>query len=144
MAVLGWLPTTMLTSMVLPRWLARTNRRFTNRILGTIPDRISPFVTVRHVGRTTDKHYEVLLAAFSTPGGVLLTPTYGVKADWVRNVITAETFQMVRRGEISTFRNVKIVDRSVAWPHLPGAVRLAMRILGVHQFVAAAIDPVAS
>ena len=126
--------------MVLPRWLAKTNRRVTNRVLGRIPERISPFVTVRHVGRATGRQHEVLLAAFSTPEGVLLTPTYGIEADWAQNVIVSGSFQMVRRSEISSFHSVRIIDRRLAWPHLPKAVRFAMRILRVHHFVVADKD----
>lgn len=123
--------------MVLPRWLARVNRRFTNRILGRIPDRISPFVTLHHVGRTTGRHYAVPIAGFVIPTGILLTPTYGPQADWVRNILAADTFSLDRRGTTHTYTAAKLVDRSEAWPHLPVLVRLAMRVIGVSWFVVA-------
>ena len=123
--------------MVLPRWLARVNRRITNRALGRIPDRISPFVLLHHVGRNTGRHYTVPLAGFMIPDGILLTPTYGPEADWVRNVLAANTFTLQRRGEAHTFGDARLVDRADAWPHLPRFVRIAMRVIGVTRFVVA-------
>lgn len=125
--------------MVLPRWLARANRKVTNRVLGRIPERISPFVTLHHVGRSSGRAYAVPLAGFMIPGGVLLTPTYGPEADWVRNILAAVEFSLERRGQTYTFGDARLVGRSEAWPHLPGFVRLAMRILGVHSFVVAGL-----
>jgi deazaflavin-dependent oxidoreductase (nitroreductase family) len=123
--------------MVLPRWLARANRRVTNRALGRIPGRISPFVLLHHVGRSTGKHYTVPLAGFMIPDGILLTPTYGPEADWVRDILATNVFTLERRGETHTFGDARLVDRADAWPHLSGFVRLAMRAIGVTRFVVA-------
>lgn len=121
--------------MVLPRWLARVNRRFTNRLLGLIPRRLSPFVIVHHRGRRSQRPYSTLAAAFRTPTGFVLTPTYGPETDWVRNILAAGTFDIDRRGEIHHLSNANLVPRRDAWPHLPGPIRLAMRVLGVHWYV---------
>lgn len=123
--------------MVLPRWLATTNRRFTNRILGRIPTRRSPFATVHHVGRNTGRKYSVPLAAFSIGSRYLLTPTYGPEADWVQNVLAANSFELERRGQPIPLRNVRLVDRTTARPFLPRMVRLAMRMLRVQWYVMA-------
>ena len=123
--------------MVLPRWLARTNRRFTNRLLGRIPQRVSPFVTLHHVGRKSGRPYAVPLAGFATATEILLIPTYGPGGDWVQNVIAAGAFSVQRRGELLSFRDAHLVDRTTAWPYLPRFVRLAMRALRVHWFVLA-------
>lgn len=121
--------------MVLPRWLARFNRSVTNRILGLIPRRWSPFVIVYHRGRKSGRRYATLAAAFGTPGGFVLTPTYGPECDWVRNVLSAGSFAIDRRGTTHTLANARLVPREEAWPHLPGPVRLAMRILRVDWYV---------
>lgn len=123
--------------MVLPRWLATTNRRLTNRILGRIPDRFSPFATLHHVGRRSGTEYSVPLAAFSTETGYLLTPTYGPEADWVQNLLAADSFVLERRGRRTVLTDARLVDRTIAWPYLPRVVRFAMRVLRVHWYVAA-------
>ncbi len=121
--------------MVLPRWLARFNRSVTNRILGLIPRRWSPFVIVYHRGRKSGSRYATLAAAFGTPGGFVLTPTYGPECDWVRNALSAGSFAIERRGTTHQLTNARLVPREEAWPHLPGPVRLAMRTLRVHWYV---------
>ena len=123
--------------MVLPRWLAIFNRRVTNRILGLIPRRISPFVVVHHTGRHSGKPYATLAAAFPTPGGFVLTPTYGPQTDWVRNVLAAGSFTLDRRGTHHALNNARLVARPDAWPHLPAIIRAAMRLLRVNWYVVA-------
>ena len=123
--------------MVLPRWLARANKTITNRFLGRIPRRWSPFAIVHHVGRNSGCHYSVPIAAFRTERGFLLTPTYGPQADWVRNVLTAASFHLDRKGEIYSLSSARLVGREEAWTYLPRPIRLAMRLLGVHSFLRA-------
>lgn len=123
--------------MPLPRWLARLNRSATNRILGSLPRRLSPFVIVSHVGRVSGRTYSVPLAAFRTEEGVILTPTYGPTADWVKNVLAAGSFRMDQRGETHTYTGVRLVGRAEAWLFLPRPVRIAMRLMRINWFVAA-------
>ena len=123
--------------MPLPRWLARSNRRFTNHILGRIPRRISPFVFVTHIGRVSGRRYSTPLAAFVTKSGYVLTPTYGLEADWVRNILAMPDFEMDRRGRRIALHNPRVVPRAEAWPHLPLLVRGAMRVMRIEWFIAA-------
>ncbi|MDJ0924071.1 MAG: nitroreductase family deazaflavin-dependent oxidoreductase [Acidimicrobiia bacterium] len=123
--------------MVLPRWLAQTNRLLTNRVLGLLPRRSSPFVVLHHVGRRTGARYTTLLAAFSTGDGFVLTPTYGPDADWVRNVMASGAFVIDRRGTRVPLSNARLVTRTEAWPYLPALIRLAMRLLRVRWYVRA-------
>jgi deazaflavin-dependent oxidoreductase (nitroreductase family) len=123
--------------MVLPRWLARANRKVANPILRRLPGRLSPFATVHHVGRRSGRPYEIPLVAFRTSTGFLLTPTYGPDTDWVRNIMAAGSFAMERRGVWVELDNVRLVNRGEAWPYLPRFVRLAMRLLKVQWFVMA-------
>ncbi len=121
--------------MVPPRWLARANRRFTNRILGALPPRLSPFAVVHHVGRRSQQTYTALLAPFATPNGYLFAPTYGPDADWVRNVMAAGRLTMERRGEVVEVGNLQLIPRNEAWPLLPWFVKLAMRVLNVRWYL---------
>lgn len=123
--------------MPLPRWLAVANRRITNRILGRIPRQISPFVIVHHAGRISGRPYVTPLAGFRTGTGLLLTPTYGLTADWVRNILAADSFSVDRKGTLITMGNARVVGRAEAWPFLPAFVRGAMRVLRIDVFVRA-------
>ena len=121
--------------MPLPRWLARTNRAFTNRVLGSIPRRISPFLLVHHTGRHSGRTYTTPLAGFDTPSGIIITPTYGPRADWVQNVLAAETLLVDRKGIVRAYGGARLIPRFEAWPHLPRLVRLAMRVLRIDWYV---------
>ena len=123
--------------MPLPRWLARSNRRLTNHVLGRIPRRISPFVLVTHIGRKSGRQYSTPLAAFATESGYVLTPTYGLEADGVRNLLAMPGFAIDRRGRRIALQNPRVVSRADAWPHLPLLVRGAMRVMRIEWFIAA-------
>jgi len=123
--------------MPLPRCLARFNRAVTNRLLGALPQRISPFLILHHIGRTSGCNYTVPLAGFVRNDQIILTPTYGPTADWVRNIIAADSFLVDRRGCLTCYRNVRLVAPSEAWPFMPHVVQTAMRILRVGEFILA-------
>ena len=121
--------------MPLPRSLARFNRRWTNRVLGAIPARISPFVMVEVVGRRSGVPHRTPVAAFSHPAGWLIALTYGSGADWVRNVEAADGSVLHRRGVAEVVSEPVVVGRVEAFPHLPWLIRQFLRILGTTEFL---------
>jgi deazaflavin-dependent oxidoreductase (nitroreductase family) len=121
--------------MPLPRGLARFNRRFTNRLLGRIPARISPFVIVEHVGRRSGTIYRTPVVVFRHPAGRLLALTYGSQADWVRNVLAADGAMLHRGGVVEAVSGPLIVGRPEAFPHLSVLVRLFLRLLHTTEFL---------
>ncbi len=123
--------------MVLPRWLARANRHVTNPLLRLIPRRWSPFTIVHHVGRRSARSYTTPLATFRTPTGFVLTPTYGPEADWVKNLLASQQFEIDRRGKMLVLWKPQLVGRDEVWPSLPFVVRAAMVLLHVRWFVVA-------
>jgi deazaflavin-dependent oxidoreductase (nitroreductase family) len=123
--------------MALPRWLAQFNKVATNRIAAAVPRRLSPFLILHHVGRNTGTAYAVPVAAFRTGDGIVIPPTYGPQADWVRNVLASGEFTADWRGSTRTYVRARLVDRTAAWPHLPWVVRTAMRLLRIQWFVVA-------
>jgi deazaflavin-dependent oxidoreductase (nitroreductase family) len=121
--------------MPLPRRLARFNRRFTNRVLGAIPSRLSPFVIVEHVGRRTGARHRTPVAAFRHPAGWLIALTYGSGADWVRNVQAADGAVLVRRGVSEVVTSPQLIGRTEAFPHVPVLIRLVLRVIGCTEFL---------
>jgi len=75
--------------MVLPRWLARFNRRVTNRLASRLAGDGRPFSTVVHVGRVSGKTYRTPVTVFENEGVYRIALTYGPDADWVQNVLAA-------------------------------------------------------
>ncbi len=119
--------------MPLPRWVARFNKRFTNRILEPMARRSSGFGVVEHIGRTSGRHFQTPVNVFDADGAMLIALTYGPTADWFRNV-QAGGSHIVTKGTTFEIAGVRLVDRGTAFPYLPRLVRLALRILTVTDF----------
>jgi deazaflavin-dependent oxidoreductase (nitroreductase family) len=118
----------------LPRWLARFNRRVTNRILMRLAER-PPYCALHHSGRTTGKPYVVPLNAFPGETGFVFALTYGPGADWVRNVMAAGSAVLEYGGESIELATPRLVPRHEVWRCFPRYVRFALRLLGTRDFM---------
>lgn len=130
--------------MPLPRWVARFNKRVTNRWLEPLARRSSGFAVVEHRGRSTGAIYRTPVNIFYADGRVLVALTYGPGADWYRNVY-AGGGRLETKGLIRSILDVDLVGRDFAWRWLPWPVRAALRLLRVRDFaLLSAGDPVTS
>lgn len=120
--------------MVLPRALARFNRKVTNPIARTLIERVPGWGLVVHRGRHSGRAYRTPVAVFRRPGGVTIALTYGPGAEWVQNVLAAGG-AVVERGDRRT-RLVSprvVVDRERRL--VPPWVRVVLRLLGADAFL---------
>ena len=121
--------------MPLPRAVARLNKRFTNQFIEPVIRRFPGFIVVEHRGRRTGLTYRTPLYAFETGDGSLLVAlTYGVCADWAQNVVVGGG-SVHRDGAETTIGDVERVGRGSAERHLPVAVRTALRLMRVTDFL---------
>ena len=122
--------------MPLPRWVARFNKRVTNRLLEPLARRFDSFGVVIHVGRTSGRRYRTPVNYFPAqdPDSLLVALTYGPRADWVQNVLAGGG--TIEAGPSTRYiLSAEHVGRAAAWPHLPRIVRIALRLLRVHDFL---------
>lgn len=120
--------------MRLPRWLARFNKRVTNRILIRLVDR-PPYCAIRHVGRVTGRGYRTPLTVFRSGDRFVFALTYGPGADWVQNVIMSGSATLEYGGDLLALREPRLVDRAAAWPALPRLARLGLIALRTRDFL---------
>ena len=121
--------------MPLPHGVARFNKRVTNRFLQPLAERSRGFVVVHHTGRRSGRRYTTPVNAFTAGDDELVVAlTYGPSADWARNV-EAGLGTVEQLGRHRPIESVTLVGRETAWPLLPRVVRLALRIMGVRQFL---------
>jgi deazaflavin-dependent oxidoreductase (nitroreductase family) len=120
--------------MPAPRWLARANRRLTNRVLGRVAPRLPGFGVVIHTGRRTGRQYRTPVNVFRHGQAYVVALTYGSGAEWVRNVLASSGCALQTRG-----RTVELVGpRIVHDPHqrmVPAPVRVPLRLLDVTEFL---------
>lgn len=120
--------------MPAPRWVARMNKRVTNRLLWPVVRWLPGFAKVVHIGLKTGNRYRTPIMVFGGPERYVIALTYGPTTQWVRNVEAAGWC-------VLEFRNgpVRVGDpRIVHDPSrsgVPRLVRIPLRVLRVDHFL---------
>ncbi len=120
--------------MVLPRALARFNRKVTNPIGRTVAGRVPGSGIVVHRGRRSGRAYRTPVAVFRRSGGYAVALTYGPGAEWVRNVLAAGGAVLEQGDRRTRLMNPRVVvdpDRRF----VPPWVRVPLRLLGADAFL---------
>lgn len=126
--------------MAAPRWLARFNRRFTNRVLGVVAPRAPGFGVIVHQGRRSGRLYRTPVNVFRTADGYMVALTYGAESDWVKNVLAAGGCELVNRGRTVRLRAPRVVQEE-GQRQVPRPVGLFLRLLGVTEFLLLTATP---
>lgn len=121
--------------MPLPRWVARANKRFTNRFIEPLVGRSRRYAVIRHIGRRSGERYRTPVFLFGEGEHRFVALTYGTGADWVHNILAGGGTCETRDGEASAIEAPIVVGRREAWPHLPAIVRLLLRVTFVRDFL---------
>ncbi|KAA0234268.1 MAG: hypothetical protein JJLCMIEE_02543 [Acidimicrobiales bacterium] len=121
--------------MPLPQALARFNRTVTNPVARQFAGRVRPLALVVHEGRKSGTEYRTPVMAFSTDDGWVIALTYGSDTDWVRNVQIAGGCQLEVGGDIHELVEPTIVGEETGTEHVPAAVKPALGLLGVSEFL---------
>jgi deazaflavin-dependent oxidoreductase (nitroreductase family) len=125
--------------MALPPWLARFNRRVTNRISGPLADRLPGFGVVIHTGRRSGQTYRTPVNVFRDADDYLVALTYGAEGDWVRNVQAAGGCELLTHGRRVRLTQPRLVtDPTLRWA--PLLVRPLLRWVGVTQYLRLSVD----
>lgn len=120
-------------SVPLPYVIARFNKRVTNRFIEPIVRHSPGFALVHHRGRRSGTAYTTPVNIFPIDEHqALIVLTYGTRADWFQNVLAADAHLETRHTR-STISEVDVTDRDKASPWLPWFVRIALRVLRVHD-----------
>lgn len=125
--------------MPAPRWMARFNRRFTNRLTGTFSPVLPGFAVVLHEGRRSGRGYRTPVNAFRTRDGYLVALTYGADSDWVRNVQARGGCELLTRGRRIRCRNPRLFHDERR-RGVPPPVRIPLRALRVSDFLQVDVD----
>jgi deazaflavin-dependent oxidoreductase (nitroreductase family) len=91
---------------------------------------------VHHRGRKTGRPYATPLGIRpAAAGGFVMPLTFGEAAGWYRNIVAAGWCVITWRGADHTVASPVIVDRATALPAFPRYERLALRTIGISEFV---------
>lgn len=102
-------PYVRLGGVRIPNIVARTNKYVTNPLQNTWAPKLKPWAVVHHVGRKSGTEYSNPVMAWVERGKVSIPIAYGVKSDWVKNVLAAGQFTLVQGGKTLTIAGPRIV-----------------------------------
>lgn len=101
--------------MVLPRWLAKINKR----VINPREIRRGARPVLIHTGRSSGATYRTPLDAHPLPDGYLFIPMYGPRSDWLRNVLAAQEARLSVEGREIELESPRLVRKGDVWPLLP-------------------------
>ncbi len=91
---------------------------------------------IHHRGLKTGRPYATPLGIRpAAAGGFVMPLTFGEAAGWYRNIVAAGWCVITWRGADHTVASPVIVDRATALPAFPRYERLALRAIGIDEFV---------
>ena len=124
-----------------PRWLARFNRRFTNRLLIRVVPVLPNFAVVRHSGRRSGRAYRTPINAFRNGDRFVMALTYGPRTEWVQNVLASGGCALEWRGTVIRLDRPRLV-RDPRKQLVPPLVRIPLSVLRVNDFLELSVaDP---
>jgi deazaflavin-dependent oxidoreductase (nitroreductase family) len=95
--------------MVLPRALARFNKKVTNRVQSLWAPWLPPWAMIVHKGRKSGRSYRNPVLAFRSGDQLAIILFYGSDADWVRNVRSANGADLIRANRTHSLTDPRIV-----------------------------------
>jgi deazaflavin-dependent oxidoreductase (nitroreductase family) len=91
---------------------------------------------VHHRGRKSGRMYATPLGVRPTPSGGFVVPlTFSDASHWYQNMLAAGSCVITYRGVDHTVAGPTVVGRATAGPAYPRYERLALRLIGVNEFV---------
>lgn len=120
------------------RRLIRAAARVANPLVLRIAGRRHmPIVgVVHHRGRRSGRPYATPLGVRPAPGGGFVIPlTFSEASQWYQNIRAAEGCVITYRGADHAVAGPVVVDRATAGPAYPRYERLALRLIGVDEFL---------
>ena len=131
---------------------ARNAIRFgprTRRVIRAIARLVNPLVLriagrrhmpilgiVHHRGRKTGRLYATPLGVRPAMGGGFVIPlTFSDASHWYQNILAAGSCVITYQGADHTVSGPMLVDRATAGPAYPRYERLALRLIGINEFV---------
>jgi len=118
------------------RGIRRLNRALWNPMqMKTAGSRGATYAIIRHVGRKSGNEYETPVGVVSTPDGFVIALPYGPSADWVRNVVSADSAVIVHEGTTQRVERPEIVGSTRVGDHLTAKDRFVNSLYGVRDFL---------
>jgi deazaflavin-dependent oxidoreductase (nitroreductase family) len=112
----------------------RMNRSVTNpRVMRTAGTEGTQTSVIEHVGRKSGKTYETPVDIIETTTRLLIALPYGVRTDWLRNVLDAGFATVLHSGERIPVDRPAVVATADVAELIPARTLRTLRLFGVSQ-----------
>lgn len=88
---------------------------------------------IRHLGRRTGTRYETPVGVVETEAGLVIALPYGTSTDWLKNVMTAGSAELVYEGETFPVDRPEVVSSREVDSHAGRMDRFLQSLYGVDQ-----------
>ena len=140
-----------------PRNMIRFGPR-TRRVIRAVARVVNPLVLriagrrhmpilgiVHHRGRKSGRPYATPLGVRPAPGGGFVMPlTFSEASNWYQNIVAVGWCVITYRGADHIVAAPIVVDRATVGPAYPRYERLALRLIGVNEFLLLTAAPAGS
>jgi deazaflavin-dependent oxidoreductase (nitroreductase family) len=114
--------------------LRRMNRTMTNpRVMQTAGTAEAQTSVIEHVGRRSGRTYATPIDTIETTTRMLIALPYGVRTDWLRNVLAAGSATVVTGGQRIEVGNPLIVTTAEVTDLIPERTMRTLRLFGVRH-----------
>jgi deazaflavin-dependent oxidoreductase (nitroreductase family) len=120
--------------MPIPKAVARFNLVATNRVSRAFAGWMPWFGIVRHIGRSSGKHYRTPINIFRRGDRYVVALTYGSDVQWLRNVLAAGACVVEMNRTVVTLANPRVY-RDPSRRDVSVVVRLALGLIRVDEFL---------
>lgn len=123
-----------------PRPLLRairlSNKYLLNPIMGALAGKKNSYAaTIGHTGRKSGKPYSTPVGADRVQDGYLIPLAYGLRVDWLQNVLAAGRATVSSEGETHNVAGPEVIDAATALPMLPPKRRRTFERIGITHYL---------
>lgn len=88
---------------------------------------------IRHIGRTSGRHYATPVTAVATDGGFVIATPYGSGSDWAKNVLASGSATIVHEGATYQVDRPEVVPMKQVESWFTAGDQRAHRLFGVTE-----------
>jgi deazaflavin-dependent oxidoreductase (nitroreductase family) len=95
----------------------------------------SSAAVIRHTGRKSGKQFSTPIGADPVQDGFIIPLGYGIRVDWLQNVLAAGRATVVAEGEVHPVTAPEVIDAATALPMLSPKRRRSFERIGIAQYL---------
>jgi deazaflavin-dependent oxidoreductase (nitroreductase family) len=123
-----------------PRPLLRairiSNKYLLNPVMGARGGKKHSYAAViQHTGRKSGKPYSTPIGADRVQDGFIIPLAYGVRVDWLQNVLAAGRATVSAEGETHDVTEPEVIDAAAALPMLSPKRQRTFERIGIAQYL---------